>query len=646
MIDLAKFAELDVPASAPAARLLSFDVFELDIRTSELRKRGVKLRLQGQPLQVLAILLQRAGDVVTREELRAQIWTADTFVDFDHSLHNAIARIREVLGDSSETPRYIETLPRRGYRFIAQVEEAGSQAPGPSAPSTPADEAPARVRRTKSRLVVSLTVLTPLITGLAIWLVLTVWRRPSATPPLRSIAVLPLDNLSGDPSQDYFVDGMTDELTTDLAKVGSLRVTSRTSVMRYKGTKKGLPEIARELNVEGIVEGSVMRSGNRVRITAQLIHAPTDRHLWAETYERDLGDVLRLQSEVAQAIAQQVRAQLTPQQQAQLRSAPAVNPEACEAYLRGRYYLSNHFTMAQPLNLAKSYFEESVRKDPGFALAYSGLADSYVYLAFFRQGQLSPDRAYRSAKEALGKALELDDSIGEAHDTLGLLSWRFEWDWAAAEREFNRAIALAPSYSCAHEDRSIFLSFTGRRAEALAEVAKSNELDPGPSSAMAESGAYYQLRDYKSLVEASRRAVVSNPNEWVEHNNLGVGYEGTGKLLEAISEYQKAIEMSNGDQDATASLAHAYAAIGRRAEAEKILRDLKQKSKSVYVSPYVIATIYAGLGDNDRAFEFLEKAYQERSLEISWHIKADLRIDNLRSDPRFQNLLRRVGLAN
>ncbi len=646
MIDLAKFAELDVPASAPAARLLSFDVFELDIRTSELRKRGVKLRLQGQPLQVLAILLQRAGDVVTREELRAQIWTADTFVDFDHSLHNAIARIREVLGDSSETPRYIETLPRRGYRFIAQVEEAGSQAPGPSAPSTPADEAPARVRRTKSRLVVSLTVLTPLITGLAIWLVLTVWRWPSATPPLRSIAVLPLDNLSGDPSQDYFVDGMTDELTTDLAKVGSLRVTSRTSVMRYKGTKKGLPEIARELNVEGIVEGSVMRSGNRVRITAQLIHAPTDRHLWAETYERDLGDGLRLQSEVAQAIAQQVRAQLTPQQQAQLRSAPAVNPEAYEAYLRGRYYLSNHFTMAQPLNLAKSYFEESVRKDPGFALAYSGLADSYVYLAFFRQGQLSPDRAYRSAKEALGKALELDDSIGEAHDTLGLLSWRFEWDWAAAEREFNRAIALAPSYSCAHEDRSIFLSFTGRRAEALAEVAKSNELDPGPSSAMAESGAYYQLRDYKSLVEASRRAVVSNPNEWVEHNNLGVGYEGTGKLLEAISEYQKAIEMSNGDQDATASLAHAYAAIGRRAEAEKILRDLKQKSKSVYVSPYVIATIYAGLGDNDRAFEFLEKAYQERSLEISWHIKADLRIDNLRSDPRFQNLLRRVGLAN
>jgi tetratricopeptide (TPR) repeat protein len=291
--------------------------------------------------------------------------------------------------------------------------------------------------------------------------------------------------------------------------------------------------------------------------------------------------------------------------------------------------------------VAKSYFEESIRKDPGFALAYSGLADSYVYLAFFRQ--LSPEAAYKPAKEALRKALELDDSIGEAHDTLGQLSWRSEWNWNAAEREFNRAIALAPNYSCAHEDRAVYLSFIGRRAEALAEIAKSSELDPGPSSAMAESAAYYQLRDYQSLVEASRRGVVSSPNEWTEHYNLGVGYEGTGKLLEAISEYQKAIEISNGDHDATASLAHAFAVIGRRAEARKILHDFARKSKSAYVSPYMIATIYAGLGEKDEAFAFLEKAYQERSLDISWHLKADLRIDNLRSDPLFQDLVRRVG---
>ena len=632
--------------STPAARVLRFDSFELDVRAGELHKHGVKLRLQGQPLQVLAILLQSAGDLVTREELSSQLWSADTFVDFDHSLHNAIGRIREVLGDSAETPRYIETLPRRGYRFIAPVEEVRAPrilAGNGNKTREAVAVAPPSARQSKTRAAVALTLLILAVTGSALWLARAVSRPTSAAPRLGSIAVLPLDNLSGDPSQEYFADGMTEQLITDLAKVGSLRVISRTSVMRYKGTKKSLPEIARELNVDGIVEGSVMRSGNRVRITAQLLHAPTDKHLWAEAYERDLGDVLRLQNEVAEAIAQQVRAQLTPQQEVRLRSAPAVNPEAYEAYLRGRYYLSNKFTMAEPLNMAKSYFEDSIRKDPGFALAYSGLADSYVYLGFFGQGLLPPDRAYRSAKEALRKAVELDDSIGEAHDTFGLLSWRFEWNWDAAEREFNRAIALAPSYSCAHEDRAVYLSFIGRRAEALAEVAKSNELDPGPSSAMTEAAVYYQLRDYQSLVEASRKGVISSPNEWTDHYALGVGYEGTGKLLEAISEYQKAIEMSNGDQDATASLAHAFAMIGRRGEAEKIVRDLEQKSKSAYVSPYMIATIYAGLGSKDKAFEFLERAYQEKSLDISWHLKADLRIDNLRSDARFQDLVRRVG---
>jgi TolB-like protein/DNA-binding winged helix-turn-helix (wHTH) protein/Flp pilus assembly protein TadD len=629
-------------APAPAARVLRFDTFELDLRAGELRKRGVKLRLQGQPIQLLAILLQSAGHLVTHEELRAQIWPADTFVDFDHSLHNAIARLRETLGDSAETPRYIETLPRRGYRFIAPVVGVETPAPERFAPSEQASEVSASVEGSKTRAALAIALLILAAAGSAFWLVRAVSRPTSAAPRLRSVAVLPLENLSGDPSQEYFADGMTEELITDLAKVSALRVISRTSVMRYKGTKKGLPQIARELNVDGIVEGSVMRSGQRVRITAQLLRASTDQHLWAETYERDLGDVLRLQSQVAQAIAEQVRAQVTPQQQARFRSARSVNPDSYEAYLRGRYYLSNQFTMAQPLNMAKSYFEESIRKDPGFALAYSGLADSYVYLAFFGNVQ-SPDGAYRSAKEALRKALELDDSIGEAHDTLGLLSWRFEWDWNAAEREFNHAIALAPSYSCAHEDRAVYLSFIGRRAEALAEIAKSGELDPGPSSAMTESAAYYQLRDYQSLAEASRMGVISYPNEWVEHHSLGVGYEGIGKRLEAISEYQKAIEMSNGNLDPVASLAHAYAVIGRRAEAKKILRDLGRKSKSSYVSPYMIATIYAGLGEKDRAFEFLEKAYRERDPDISWFLKADLRIDNLRSDRRFQALLRRVG---
>ena len=459
-----------------------------------------------------------------------------------------------------------------------------------------------------------------------------------------SIAVLPLDNFSGDPAQEYFADGMTDELITDLAKIGSLRVISRTSVMRYKGTKKGLSEIARELNVDGIIEGSVMRSGQRVRITAQLLYGPTDKHLWAETYDRDLGDVLGLQSEVAQAIAQQVRAQVTPQQQARFRAARTVNPEAYDAYLKGRYYLSNQFTTPQPLNMAKTYFEEAVRKDPGFAPAYAGLADTYLYLAIFRQ--MPAESAHRLAEEALRHALSLDDSIGEAHDTLAVLSWRYSWDWDATERELNQAIALAPSYICAHEDRAEYLAFRGRRSEAEAEMTKIREFDTSVSSTLTEAGVDYQLRDFDRLLEASRRGAALNPNEWLEHFYLGVGYEGTGKQLESIAEYQKAVELSGGDQDATVALAHAYAGVGRTAETRKILRDLEQESTKVNVSPYFIATLYAALGDKDTAFKFLQKAYLEKSLDISWHLKADLRIDNLRSDPRYQNLLSRVGLKD
>jgi TolB-like protein/DNA-binding winged helix-turn-helix (wHTH) protein/Tfp pilus assembly protein PilF len=632
-------------APTPAARVLRFDVYELDLRAGELRKRGVKLRLQGQPLQLLAILLQAAGNLVTREELSSQLWPADTFVDFDHSLHNAVGRIREVLGDSAEIPRYIETLPRRGYRFIAPVEEVQvpriSEANGNKTREAVA-VAPPTARQSKTRAALALTLLILAATGSAFWLVRAVSRPTNAASPLRSIAVLPLDNLSGDPSQEYFADGMTEQLITDLAKVNALRVISRTSVMRYKGTKKGLPEIAKELNVEAIVEGSVIRSGQRVRITAQLLHAPTDKHLWAESYERDLGDVLKLQSEVAQAIAQQVRAQLTPQQQARFRSAGSVNPDAYDAYLKGRLYFVNEFTKPDSLKKAQRYFEESTQKDPNFALAYAGLADTYVYLAF--AGALQRDQAYRSAKEELARALELDDSIGEAHDTLGVLSWQFDWDWDAAEREFNRAIALAPSYSCAHEDRATFLASVGRRSEALAEIAKIDQLDYGFSEAHTETATYYKLQDYSNLIESSRRGLLLDPKDAFHHYSLGLGYEGAGKLQEAISEYQQAMQLSDGSLGPAIALAHAYSAAGKKAEAEKLLRDLERKAKRTSASPYTMATIYAGLGENDKAFDLLEKAYSEKSLGFALPLQSDLLLDRLRPDPRFQILLRRIGL--
>ncbi len=628
-----------------ASGKLRFEDFELDVRAGELRKGGVRMRLRGQPLQVLEILLERAGDVVTREELQSQIWPADTFVDFDHSLHNAIARIREVLGDSAENPRYIETLPRRGYRYIGPVEDA--QAPPAAAEKTGnAGEVVslAEPGKPQSRLsvVVRAAILCAVVAlGLVAW---AAWRSAHAKPAaasIHSLAVLPLSNLSGDPSEEFFSDGMTDQLITDLAKVGSLRVISRTSVMQYKGTSKSLPEIARELNVDAIVEGSVIRSGQRVRVTAQLLEARTDRHIWAETYDRDLGDVLKLQGEVAGEIAQQVRAQITPAQQEQMGRAGAVNPAAYDAYIQGRLYFTTEYSKPASLMKAQHLFEDAIREDPNFALAYAGLADTYVYLAY--AGAMPKEQAYEAAKKFVAQAIELDDSIGEAWDTQGALSSNFDWDWDAADRAFSRAIALAPSYSCAHEDRAGFLAFLGRRSEALAEIAKIDQLDSGPSSAGSESYAYFQLRDYPSLIESSKRGLILDPKDSDQHYFLGAGYEGTGRLQEAIVEYRKAMEISDNPRTAV-TLAHAWAAAGEKSKAEKMLRGLEHNAKAM-ASQYTMATIYVGLGENDRALESLKKACQEKSLDAAAWIRSDFLLDPLRSDPRFQNLLRSVGLT-
>jgi|SRR5579864_2640570 len=653
-------------ASAPqtTSSLLRFDLFELDTRTVELRKGGVKVRLQGQPLLVLAALMERAGELVTREELREQIWPADTFVDFDHSVHNAIARLRDALGDSAENPRYIETLPRRGYRFIAPVERV----PVPQTQASPQGvqlseqverAAPIVGRSTQSENKVeqspgllrklhpaaTLTAAIVLIALFMLWLVPSISHRTRATGGIRSIAVLPLDNLSGDRAQDYFADAMTDELITDLAKVAALRVTSRTTVRLYKHTNKTLPEIARELNVDGIVEGSVMRSGQRVRITAQLIHAPADQHVWAETYERDLGDVLRLQSDVAQAITEQVRAQVTPELKEQFSGTRPVDPEAYEAYLKGRYYIYNQsFTDPVSLNQAKANFEEAIRRDPNFSSAYSGLAETYVCLVLFGKGQIAAADGYRSARNLVQRALQLDPNNGEAYDALGALNWHADFDWSAAEQSFDRSIALAPSYSCAHEDRAIFMALMGRRDQALMELEKSKLLDPGPISDGVASAVYLQLRDWAHLLEWSRTRLASDPNSSDVHSDLGTAYEGIGKLPEAIAEYQKAIELSDGDLNLVASLAHAYAANGNRTEAEKILRNIEEKSKAGKASPYLAATVYAGLGQKDKAMQLIEKAYSEKSLDVGWALKFDVRTDTLRTDPRFQSLLERVGL--
>jgi len=621
-----------VPKTEPNC-LIRFGVFEVDPRTGELRSKGSRVKLQDQPLQILLALLEKPGEVVTREELRAKLWPTDTFVDFDHGLNAAVKRLRDALDDSAESPHFIETLPRRGYRFISTIVADTMN--------------PEQHWSLPKKWVLPLAVAVLALIALAV-LAMDIggqrsrfFSRSFAQPQIHSLAVLPLTNMSGDPEQEYFADGMTEELITELSQIGSLRVISRTSVMRYKGEKKKpLAQIGRELNVDAEMEGSVLRAGNRVRIAAHMIYAPTDENVMAETYERDLGDVLKLQSEVAQAIAQQVRIQLTPEQQARLHSAPVVNPRAYEAYLKGRFYIDE--TQAA-IRQAQSYFEEAVREDPSFALAYVGLADCYLVLGEFRW--MPPQDANRHASEAVHKALQLDESLGEAHSTLGDLNWRYDWDWQAAEREFRHAIDLSPNNVEGHGALVWYLAWSGRRDAALAEVQKIRTLDPAdPFTSLNESGVYYHQRDYKSLIEASQRWVITNPNAWSGHYYLAVGYEGSGQREQAVPEYQRSVDLSQRDSDATAGLAHVYATMGKRAEAEKILGDLLRQSKTTYVSPYMIAAIYSGLGQNDKAFEFLEKAYQEKSPDIPYFIKADLRIDTLRSDPRFEDLLRRIGL--
>lgn len=449
-----------MPHPPQTAQTIRFGVFEAHLRSGELRKQGLKLKLQEQPFRVLAMLLERAGELVTREELQKELWPADTFVDFDHSLNIAINKIREALGDSAENPRFVETLPRHGYRFIAPVEGSpvagrrGDSSPphaggdtGATAITVGAGLAPAQRGRPqgaplqkRGRVLALAAAACLALAGLILafnvgGLRERLLRRP-APARIESIAVLPYVNLSRDPGQENFVDGMTDALITDLAKIGRLRVISRTSVMQYKGAKKPLPEIARELNVDAVVEGTVQRTGDHVQVTAQLLHAPTDRHLWAEMYERDARDVLALQADLARAIARAVQVQLTPYEQARL-AAPPIKPEAFEAYSRGRYHLEKW--NAEGSKLAVEYAQRAVRIEPGFAAGYALLAHASIFAG---------NRA--EAKAAALKALELDDSLGEAHASLATIRFLHEWDWPGAEREFKRAIELNPNYSEAH----------------------------------------------------------------------------------------------------------------------------------------------------------------------------------------------------
>ena len=633
-----------------AGRRLCFGVFELDRRAGELRKRGLRVRLQQQPFQVLAMLLENAGQVVGREELQKALWPADTFVDFDHGLNKAINKIREALGDSAESPRFVETVARRGYRFIAdvRVEEAATVSSPELVPEPPPasggpdrqDPAGTRAsvvhRLTPRARTISTFVLLVLLASLAAWK-FHFSNRPA--PVIRSLAVLPMESLSSDASQDYFADGMTDELISVLGQISALRVISRTSVMAYKHSRKSLPQIARELNVDAVVEGTVLRSGDQVRITAQLIDGSADRHLWSQSYQGELRDTLALQSTVARAIADQIRINVNPQEQAALRNVTVVDPVAYESYLKGRYFWNKR--TADGLKVALAYFNQAIEADGKYAQAYSGLADTYALLGDWQYAVMTPREALPKAKAAAVKALELDDGLGEAHNSLAFCLDGFDWDFDAAGKEFRRAIELNPGYATAHHWYAWHLALSRRYDEAIVEMRKAASVDPLSlviNADLAELLALAHL--YDESIRQSLKTIEMDPNFGLAHNHLGQAYLEKHLNDKAVAELQEAVRLSGGSATCIANLARAYAASGRKSEAETLLSDLKKRSNPGQSYAPEIAAIYVALGDADHAMSWLEKGYEER---FNPGVLIRPGFDPLRSDPRFQDLVRRTG---
>jgi TolB-like protein/DNA-binding winged helix-turn-helix (wHTH) protein/Tfp pilus assembly protein PilF len=628
-------------------RRFKFGVFEADLRTGELTKLGKRVRLQGQPFQLLAMLLEKPGELVTREELRERLWPK-TIVDFDHGLNKAISKVREALGDSAENPRFIETVASRGYRFLADVVVVHDGQPETMTGDLARHETPGIPRPMDA----GISARWPprgfgwRLSGFGIVLILAFslswifysWRHP--LPSIRSLAVLPLENLSRDASQDYFADGMTDELITHLGQIGAIRVISRTSAMTYKNARKPLAEIARDLNVDAVVEGSVLRSGERVRIDAQLIQVPADKQIWAESYEGDFRNTLALQSRVARAIAEQIRATLNRQEQVALEKSKAVNPAAYEAYLKGRYFWNKR--TGDGLRTAVEYFSHAIEIDPTYAEAYSGLADSYALSGDWEYGVLSPQDAFRKAKAAATKALALDDSLGEAHTSLAFALDLYGWDWETAEAEYKLAIKLNPGYATAHLWYAWHLILMGRDSEGLFELRKAESLDPLSliiSADIADALCIAHLFD--EAVQQSKKTLQMDPNFAIGHYELGQAFEQKHLHDQAIAEFQRAIEISGHSGVLDSSLAYVYGVLGRKEEAIKIAKDLEAQRDQNPSAEANIALIYVGLGDHDQAMSWLNKGYETR---FNPSILLRPAFDSLQSDARFKELLRRVGL--
>jgi TolB-like protein/DNA-binding winged helix-turn-helix (wHTH) protein/Tfp pilus assembly protein PilF len=617
-----------------------FGPFVLDASKRRLLRDGEVVRLTPKAFETLLALVEMRGKTIEKDELLKRVW-GDTVVE-ENNLNQSITALRKALGDSRSESQYIATIPGLGYRFVADVRE---ESPAETSTETAASPVVAESRMARSRrpwlIGASVLVVVLVLTlGLISWA-----RRPEPERfKISSVMVLPLENLSGDPSQEYFADGMTDALIGDLARINGLRVISRTSSMHYKGKSKPLPEIASELKVDGVVEGTVQRSGDRVLVRAQLIHATSDTHLWVQTYERDVKDVLSMQREIAQAIAREVQAKTASHNALDATAQRPVRPKAFDDYLQGRYLYWNKRTEE---NLAKAieHFQNAIREDPGYALPYAGLADCYNAMGAVQVGAMPPLEARKRAEEAATKALALDSGLAEAHASLGYVN-HFNWNWNAAEQSFKRALELNPNYANAHNLYASHLMARGLIAESIATSNRARELDPFSLSISVQRGFLLEnARRYDEAIEQLRSVIAMDPNHYQAYWTLGHTYAASGRFAEAVTAAEKAVALSDRVPGALGILGLVYGLAGRRDDATRVLNELLELNKQRYVTPAALVNVYIGLGDKERALTWLEKAYEERSNYIAY-LNVFPIVDPLRSDPRFAGLLQKVGLRN
>jgi len=620
-------------APSQPGEVVLFGLFQLDLRTRELHKAGAKVKLQDQPFRVLVVLVERAGQVVSREELRQNIWPSDVYVAFDQGLNNAIKKVRDALGDSAENPRFVETVAKQGYRFLAPVNVVQ---PHPAEPITQVG-----LRTIRKAVLIGLTA-TSMFAALVYW----AWYRPAVNARLPSservvLAVLPFENLSHDADQEFFSDGLTEEMVAQLSKLRPerLSVAPPSSTMKYKGSSTGVSQIGKDLHADYVLHGSTRRATDRVRITVQLIQVKDQTALWAESYDRELKDILALQDSVAGTIADKIGGTLTPEEQTRLARPRELKPAAYEAYLKGRYYWNKR--TADGLQKAAIYFEQAIDRDPAYGAAYSGLADCNSGLTW--HGFNPPTEALSKASAAAFKAIEIDPSSAEAHASMALVL-SHKLDWGGAEKEFKRALQLDPQYANAHHWYGDYLSIKGRHDEAVLEARQALERDPLNLMVGTWVGLrYYLARRYDSAIEQGRNTVDLDPNFAAAHLVLGESYLQIGQNERGLAELQRAASLSGNSPLYLAQVGVAHAMAGRKTEALRIIGQLQKISSERYVSPYGLAQVYAALNDKEQTFKWLQTAYDDHAVWMSY-LAVDPVFDRFHTDQRFHELVRRLAL--